>query len=184
MTITQLGPTLTAPDLAEAWDMYAGIFTDINTMAAQRHLMTRQEFTTVYHDPRVLKFYVHDQAGNLTGMSVLTQHLNAWPLISPPYFARRWPQHYARQAIWYVGFVGVQPHQRHGFRQLVNDMYAHVISNAGIVVMDFCTYNITRRRLPAITLKLLGGINAAADMETTDAQSFVVYRFDGNHGGA
>jgi hypothetical protein len=184
LSITPLTPTRTVPDLDEAWTAYAGIFAEINTMAAQRHLMTLEEFTTVYRDPRVLKFYIHDDNGNLAGMSVLTQHLDAWPLISPPYFARRWPQHYARNAIWYVGFVGVTPHHRHGFRRLVNDMYAHVISNAGIAVMDFCTYNVARRRLPAITLKLLAGINPAADMETADAQAFVVYTFDSIHGGA
>ncbi len=184
MSITQLKPTRTIPKLEEAWTAYAGIFAEINTMAAQRHLMTLDEFATVYHDPRVLKFYVHDDNGNLAGMSVLTQHLDAWPLISPPYFARRWPQHYQRKAIWYVGFVGVTPQHRHGFRRLVNDMYTHVIGNAGIAVMDFCTHNTVRRRLPEITLKLLGGLNPNADMETADAQSFVVYTFDGHNGGA
>jgi hypothetical protein len=177
MTITQQ-PTNIIPDLDEAWALYAHLFTEINELAAQRHLMTDDEFAAVYHHPNVLKFYVHDDAGLLAGMSVLTQDLDAWPLISPQYFARRWPEHYQHKAIWYVGFVGVLRHHPHGFRQLVNNMYTHVIGNAGIAVMDFCTYNITQRRLPAITLKLLGCLNPAADMETADAQSFVVYRFD------
>jgi hypothetical protein len=178
MTVTQLRPTATLPEVAEAWTLYTDVFAEVNALAAQRHLMTAEEFTAVYHDPRILKFYVHDQAGDLAGMSVLTQDLDAWPLISPPFFARRWPQHYARKAIWYVGFVGVAPHQLHGFRELVRNMYAHVSSNNGIAVMDFCTHNLTRRRLPAITLKLLAGINPAAGMQTADTQSFVVYDFD------
>ena len=184
MTTAQLKSAPGIPDVHEAWTSYANIFAEINTLAAQRHLMTVDEFATVYHDPRVLKFYVHDQNGDLAGMSVLTQHLDAWPLISPPYFARCWPQHYARKAIWYIGFVGVTPHHQHGFRQLVNDMYVHVISNTGIAVMDFCAYNTVRRRLPAVTLKLLGGINPAAGMQTADSQSFVVYRFDASTAGA
>lgn len=183
MTITQLPSTPTIPDVDEAWALYADIFTEINNLAAQRHLMTLDEFTAVYHNPRVLKFYVHD-AGNLAGMSVLTQDLDAWPLISPPYFARRWPEHYARRAIWYVGFVGVAPNSRHGFRELVSNMYAHVISNDGIVAMDFCTYNATERRLPQITRKLLGSINSATDMEMADSQTTVVYRFDQSTAGA
>jgi len=177
MTITQQS-TFAIPDIDDAWALYLRIFTEINELAAQRHLMTADEFAAVYHDPNVLKFYIHDDAGKLAGMSVLTQDLDAWPLISPRYFARRWPEHYARKAIWYVGFVGVVPHHSHGFRELVNNMYAHVHANAGIAVMDFCTYNMTQRRLPAITLKLLRWINPAASIETADAQTFVVYRFD------
>jgi hypothetical protein len=177
MTITEQA-TIAAPDLDEAWRLYADIFAEVNELAAERHLMTADEFTAVYHNPQVLKFYVHDEAGRLAGMSVLTQHLDAWPLISPPYFARHWPEHYARKAIWYVAFVGVAPHMPNGFRELVRGMYTHVIANAGIAVMDFCTYNVTHRRLPAITLKLLGWINPAATMQIADTQSFVVYRFD------
>ena len=184
MTITPLQPTTVVLDLGQAWALYADIFAEVNTLAAQRHQMTFEEFTTVYHDPRVMKFYVHDEAGDLAGMSVLTQDLDAWPLISPAYFARRWPEHFARKAIWYVGFVGVAPHRPHGFRDLVQSMYPHVIGNNGIAVMDFCTYNVAQRRLPAVTLKLLGWINPAASMETADSQQFVVYRFNQTTAGA
>ena len=185
MTLTQTQPTtLTVPPVDQAWQLYAELFAEINTLAAQRHLMTVEEFTGVYHDPRILKFYVHDDAGALAGMSVLTQDLDAWPLISAPFFARRWPQHYARKAIWYVGFVAVAPHRLHGFRELVGRMYAHVASNNGIVAMDFCTHNLTRRRLPAITLKLLEQMNPAAGMQIADAQSVVLFDFDHSHGDA
>ncbi|NMO57702.1 hypothetical protein HH310_41890 [Actinoplanes sp. TBRC 11911] len=177
MTIVQqVAPKI--PDVTEAWDLYSTLFADINVMAAQRHLMTADEFAAVYYDQRVLKFYVHDKNNALAGMSVLTQNLGAWPLISPPYFARRWPEHFARRAIWYVGFVGVAGRHVHGFRELIRNMYAHVIPDSGIAVMDFCTYNVTQRRLPDVTLKLLSWMNPAADMELADAQTFVVYRFD------
>lgn len=184
MTIAQLNPTPTIPDVDEQYALYAEIFAGINSLAAQRHLMTAAEFRTVYHDSRILKFYLHDETGALAGMSVLTQDLDAWPLISPPYFARRWPEHYARQAIWYVGFVGVTPHRPHGFRELVSRMYAHVISNSGIVVVDYCTYNMTRRRLATITHKLLSGLNPDAGMELADSQATVVYHFDQAYAGA
>jgi hypothetical protein len=166
-----------APDVEEAWAWYADTFFEINERAAQRHLMTYPEFAAVYHDPLVYKFYVHDH-GKLVGMSVLTNELEAWPLISPQYFAKRWPEHFKRSAIWYVGFVGVAPRYAHAFRQLVSDMYTHVIGCNGIAVMDFCSYNVSLRRLPEITLKLLGWINPAAGMEIADSQTFVVYSFD------
>ncbi|GAA2535037.1 hypothetical protein [Winogradskya humida] len=184
MTITALRSNPTVPDIDEAWALYTDLFAEVNTAAAQRHLMTPDEFATVFHDPRILKFYARDQAGKLAGMAVLTQYLEAWPLISPPFFARRWPEHFRRRAIWYVGFVGMMPRHLHGFRELVRDMYAHISSNNGIAVADFCTHNVTRRRLPAITLKLLAGINPDTTMQTADTQSFVAYDFDPANGDA
>ncbi|XVV10925.1 hypothetical protein ACQP2X_39720 [Actinoplanes sp. CA-131856] len=176
MTLAAHTPTI--PDLDAAWRLYAEIFAEVNELAAQRHLMTEAEFADVFHDPRILKFFVHDEAGDLAGMSVLTQDLSAWPLISPQYFARHWPQHYQRRAIWYVGFVGARPTYLHGFRELVSGMYPHVIASAGIAVMDFCAYNINQRRLPSITHKLLGWMNPDAGMHIADAQTFVVYDFN------
>lgn len=178
MTTIIARPAVRLTQIEEAWDLYRRLFTDVDELAAQRHLMTYEEFAEVYHDPRVLKLYEFDDSGHLIGMSVLTQHLDAWPLISPRYFARHYPSHFHRQAIWYVGFVGVLPRYPHVFRSLVERMYPPVIATNGVAVMDFCAYNLNVRRLPAITLRLLGSINSAASMEIADSQTFAVYRFD------
>jgi hypothetical protein len=179
MTITQERATRTViPDVDEAWALYVDLFTEVDELAAQRHLMTPAEFADVYADEDVLKFYAVDDKGTPIGMSVLTRRLEAWPLISPRFFARRWPELYQRQAIWYIGFVGVLPKHVHAFRQLVSDMYPFVIGTAGVAVMDFCTYNVTARRLPEVTLRLLGRLNPAAGMHVLDTQSFVLYHFD------
>jgi hypothetical protein len=182
MTVTQQ-PTIAAPPVAEAWALYADTFAEVNELAAQRHLMTLDEFVDVYHNPNVRKFFAYD-GGELVGMSVLTNKLDEWPLISPRYFARRWPEQYEREAIWYIGFVGVTPNHSHSFRDLIRQMYAYVISNNGMGVMDFCTYNLVDRRLGEVTHKLLSHINRDASMEVVDAQTTVLYRFDLPQGGA
>lgn len=176
MTITQ--QRIAVPALDDAWDLYAALFTDIDTLAAQRHLMTYAEFADVYHNPDVLKFYCYDDRGQPIGMSVLTRELEAWPLISPRYFARHFPDFYYQKSIWYVGFVGVKPHHLHGFRELVRLMYPYISRSDGIAVMDFCAFNTTIRRIPEVTLRLLSSINPAAGMQTVDAQTFIAYRFD------
>lgn len=183
MTVTEfpsgLQTAITVPCLNEAWNLYSAMFADIDELAAQRHLMTLAEFASVYHHPDVLKFYAHDDnTGRLIGMSVMTRHLEAWPLISPRYFARRWPHHFSEQAIWYVGFVGVQPRHIHGFHHLIAAMYPYVQATHGIAVMDFCSYNCATRRLPTITLKLLERLNPAARKEIADTQTFIAYQFD------
>ncbi|MFG2042101.1 hypothetical protein [Dactylosporangium sp. NPDC048998] len=50
-----------------------------------------------------------DDDGTIGGLSIYTNDLDAVPLIAPPYFARRWPQHYAERRIWYCGFVATSP---------------------------------------------------------------------------
>jgi hypothetical protein len=177
MTITQR-PTTVVPSLHEAYTLYADVFAEVNALAAQRHLMTEDEFANVYNNPGVLKFYVFDDDDKLIGLSVLTNDLAEWPLASQECYARRWPEHYARGAIWYVGFVGAAPNHSHAFRKLIVQMYKYVIGNNGLAAMDFCTYNMIERRLPEITLMLLGRINPAASMEVIDTQTTVLYRFD------
>lgn len=165
-----------AAGIDQAWELYEEVFAEVNDLAAQRHLMTYAEFQTVYHDGDVRKFYAHDEAGRLIGMATLTNNLAAWPLISPQYFARRWPHFYARRAIWYCGFVGARPNQ-HAFRNLVTDMYHLIHSNDGMTAMDFCTHNCITRRLPDATLKLLGRLDPTTSMEVADQQTFIVYHF-------
>src|SRR5688572_31979472 len=103
----------------DAHALYVKLFTPINALAAQRHLMTPPEFYGVANDERISKYLAY--AGDeLVGMSTLLNDLTAWPLLSPEFFRRRFPDEYAAGEIWYVGFVcadlaGV-------FRQLVTDM--------------------------------------------------------------
>lgn len=175
--MTTVEPRHVVATCEEAWSLYVDVFTEINRLAAQRHLMTHDEFQAVYHDTSIRKFYVRDEGGQMVGMAALTNSLAAWPLISPEYFARRWPRFYARRAIWYCGFVGARPNQLHAFRDLVTAMYQQIRSNNGMAAMDFCTYNDITRRLPEATLRLLGRLNHATTMEVADRQTFVVYRF-------
>ena len=41
----------------------------------------------------------------------MTAHLRSMPLVSPEYFARRWPERYAAGLIFYIGFLGGAPGQ-------------------------------------------------------------------------
>ncbi|WP_199515958.1 hypothetical protein [Nucisporomicrobium flavum] len=175
--MTAVAHTTGAPPIEQAWKLYEETFAEINGLAAQRHLMTYEEFQSVYHNDEVRKFYAHDRAGRLIGMATLTNNLAAWPLISPPYFARRWPHSHKRQAIWYCGFVGARPGQLHAFRDLVTDMYDLIRSNNGMAVMDFCTHNLITRRLPDATLALLSRLDPTTRMEVADQQTFIFYRF-------
>lgn len=170
-------------DVDEGWQMYCRIFDSVNTEAAQRHLMYWDEFLAVMQDDSVIKYFLQNDDGSLTGLSVLTNRLKSWPLISAPYFEKYFPDYYARDAIWYCGFVGVERSGTskpvHGFRTLVCAMLEDIHSNNGMTVMDFCHYNVARKRLPYVTASLLESLHPDTRMAQIDAQQFWAYRFDG-----
>lgn len=172
-----------------AWQSYRTAFEPINALAAQRHLMTYNEFETVMTDARVRKHFatvgghlVADGTvigGQVVGMSVITNDLWAWPLISPAYFARRWPTHYRQNRIFYVGFVLALPNAPiTTFRDLIADMAQPVFACQGIAVMDFCTANVDRK-VPAATDRILHRLHPDTNGDRVDAQEFWAWRFDG-----
>lgn len=170
----QLNPILRAA----AYELYEDRFTHINTLAAQRHLLTRPEFEDIAADRRITKYLAYDEDGRLVGISTLLNDLAAWPLLSPPYFARVFPDHYARQALWYIGFLGAAEDAVHVFSGLVGAMYPSVRANDGIALMDFCTANI-KRGLPRVTTLMLMRLDPAVQMTMLDQQSTMAFRFDG-----
>lgn len=169
---------LPAPVRDATYAMYAETFADINEMAAQRHLMTAAEFREVAADHRVRKLLARNTADELLGVATVTNVLEAMPLVSPPFYRRHYPNHYARQAVWYVGFVGVRPRAPHVFRAIVSDLYACTMSNQGVAVMDFCEYNETVVDIPGKTFKLLRQWNPNTRLHRVDRQSTWVFSFD------
>ena len=88
-----------------AWELYEGAFGELRSLAVQRHLMYQSEFDDVLLDSRIQKYLCLDDDGRLCGLSTYTNDLFAMPLIAPEYFARRWPELYHENKVWYCGFV-------------------------------------------------------------------------------
>lgn len=130
----------------DCWHLYLGAFTDLNRLAAQRHLMTPTEFNDVCSDPRITKYIAVRGDGAVAGMSVMTNDLSAWPLIAEPYFQHHWPVQYAAREIWYLGFACVEHpgHDGHVFEKLIEVMAEAPRAAHGLVFMDFCTANVAR----------------------------------------
>lgn len=131
---------------AQAYRMYVDAFADIARLAAQRHLMTGDEFTAVCTDPRIIKYVATTGSGAVTGMATLTNDLDAWPLVSTHYFAHHWPDLYMQRRIWYLGFACVAHPgvDGHIFESLIEHMSIPVRDAHGMVFMDFCTANVAR----------------------------------------
>jgi hypothetical protein len=161
----------------DAWGLYHEAFQEVNALAVQRHLMYRSEFEAMMGDPRVDKYLYLDHNGCLRGLATYTNDLDAVPLISPAYFARRWPEHYAQRRIWYVGFVCVASDAPGGFGEIVEALYRVVADTGGVVGLDFCQYNEQVRQLPQRVQTLLERLAADVQVERADSQSYWTYEF-------
>ncbi|MFE9319421.1 hypothetical protein ACIHDR_45835 [Nocardia sp. NPDC052278] len=168
-----IGPT---PDRDAAWTFYSETFTEINTMAAQRHLMRRDEFVDVMGDERIAKYLLFDDDNTIVGLGVSTNDLDAWPLISPAYFRCNYPEHYAARTLWYIGFIGVRPDLRGGFAAMLEAMSAPQRHAGGVALMDYCAFNVDEKAVLASSLRILGRYSDPR-MRTLDTQTFVAYEF-------
>ncbi|WP_104433293.1 hypothetical protein [Kineococcus xinjiangensis] len=132
-------------DTAAAWELYRSAFSRLEVLAAQRHLMTEGEFGQVAADARVRKLLAHcPDSGRLCGIASVTTDLAAMPLVSEPYFARRWPEEHAHRRIHYVGFVGVERRYRGSsgaFAALVAEICRPAVAEGGVVAVDVCRHN-------------------------------------------
>lgn len=168
------------PDLwSPVWQMYYSTFAEINESAAQRHMMTWEEFADTAVDRRIEKYVVTAGPGDGTpiGLGVQTTDLDAWPLISPEYFRHRWPKLYDENKIWYVGFVGVTGHHPGVFADLIVRMSAPTVAAGGVSVMDYCTTNV-ERGLPRAAHRILErGHDQQVITGRIDAQEFWAYDF-------
>jgi hypothetical protein len=94
------------------FELYLAGFESMKTRAAARHAFSREEFLDELADERICKHVAYDNAGCPIGMLTLTKDLDAVPWISPQYFEARYPDHFARNAIYYLGYVIVHPNHQ------------------------------------------------------------------------
>jgi hypothetical protein len=135
------------------WALYQRAFDDLRVLAVQRHIMVREEFDALMADERVDKYVVTDPdaGGTVAALATMTTDLSAVPLISPEYFAHRWPDLYARRRVWYVSFVAVEPaYQAHGVMQRIVDRMCDQVDGeeGGVICLDVCEHRETAQRLP------------------------------------
>ncbi len=133
-------------DLATlAWRVYHACFSQLETRAYQRHLMTPSEFTAQMQDERVDKLLVLDDAGQVVALATVTTDLAAVPLLSLPFFEDNYSDAYASGRIIYVPLIAAADHDREAFKILVEHVYYLAITRGCLVGMDVCRFNDLQR---------------------------------------
>jgi hypothetical protein len=133
-----IGPT------AEALlHLYHRAFEPLKIHAAARQVLTREEFLGQLEDHRVDKYVAWDANGEPAGIITLTRHLHAVPWISPEYFAARFPEQWARNAVYYLGFALARPTiQNPRFLDTAVRMAIETLATErAVIAYDICFYN-------------------------------------------
>jgi GNAT superfamily N-acetyltransferase len=171
---------IVAADLREqAWKLYLEAFDPLRHTAVQRHVMYDGEFDAVMADPRVDKYLIYDEDGTLQGLGTITNQMESMPLVSPDYFAARWPERLAEGRVFYIGFVAVHPNA-HGsgiFAELVQAMTSVVAACDGVAVLDVCRHNHKKLHLPRMISILASTWAPHVEMVDLDAQTYIGYDF-------
>ncbi len=165
-------------DLRErAWDAYCDAFAELRSAAIQRHVMTREEFDEVMADERVAVYLAQKPDGVVAAIATLANDLRAMPLVSPDFFAARWPEHYAAGRCWYIGFVGVRPQDQGGgaFALIVGTVAATLGPHGGVLVLDVPQRNMEGFHVPRAVKRIADAVVADVSYEMVDAQGYWAY---------
>jgi hypothetical protein len=159
------------------WAMYTEAFEPMRRLAAQRHVMFRDEYVDLVEDRRVTKIVATDGAG-VAGLAVVTSDLKAVPLIEPEYFEHLEPEFYARGHVWYTVFVCTRqgwPHPpRDTFARLIDKVAEPIRPVRGVCYMDYAQVRVDGG-LPWHANNLLREGHAEAVFDRVDAQTYYGY---------
>ena len=169
------------PDVVDRFhDLYVETFEPMATRAVARQVLHREEFVEEMSDPRVLKYVARDTSGEVVGLTTLTRDLETVPWISPQYFAAAYPEHTARDAVFYLGFTLVAPQHRrtHVFRSMIEEIIERVLDARGVCGWDVCAYNEEVLGFSTMIGELLTS-HADCTVEQVDAQTYSVVEMHG-----
>ena len=154
--------------------LYVETFGELAIRAVNRHLLRRDEFMSVMVDPRIDKIVIEDdETGEPVAMCTLTRHLETVDWVSPEYFAHHYPDHWARGAVYYLGFSLVASPRRRA--QLFSDLIVHVTkvvaADSAMCAWDICMFNNETIGL-ADAVEGIVSRTAAFDVRAVDTQTY------------
>nr|KEP23831.1 hypothetical protein DA06_04385 [Georgenia sp. SUBG003] len=175
--------TLSDDLIDEFWPTYLAAFEPLETRAAARHVLTREEFEEEMRDERILKVLAHDHEGRAAGLTTLATDLAAVPWVSSEFHARLYPEHAARGAIYYVGFTLAHPGHRRSlvFVDMLDALIDILVTGRVVCAYDVSRYNDETLRFAE---HLFARARSVSDLEVerVDVQTYYAATFHGPRG--
>lgn len=176
-------PAVLPPDVAEDFlKIYRAAFEPLEVKAAARQSLTDEEFLEEMAHPGVFKWLVYDDFERPCALSFMTNDLTIVPWISLPYYEARYPDHYARKAIYYFGSLLVHPDYQGTtvVKDLLKVAMAKVGADDAICAFDCCAFNIDAKHFPELVAEMSREVNTFVDAQEIDVQRYYAYEMKGN----
>jgi hypothetical protein len=158
-------------------EVYKAAFAPLATRAAARQSLTDEEFREEMRDARVTKLVAFDADDVAGAMVIVATDLTLVPWISVPYYATRYPEQFARGAVYYVNAAVVRPERQGGpwAKAVLDELYRFVAENRAVMAFDACGFNVDIVKLVEATSRAAQRI-AHVDAAELDQQRY--YAFD------
>jgi len=134
---------VTGPHAEYLYKLYRRAFDPLKPRAAARHVLTEDEFMAQMADERIDKYLAWEEDASPVGVIAMTRELAAIPWISPDYYAACYPDHWSRNAIYYLAYILINPAvRRTGFLETVTELLVKpMVSERAVLAYDMCSYN-------------------------------------------
>lgn len=171
-----IGRTVGADDARTMVELYRESVAPLAELAAGVQSFSDRELEEQLRNESVIKLVGRDGDGRPQAFCLTTTDLTIVPWISPAYFARRFPEHHERRAIFYIVTIVVQPDRQGGLwaYALLKDLTRVVASRHGIAAFDCCSYNQETVNVPELARRVAGRF-CDVDPLQVDTQQFYAY---------
>jgi hypothetical protein len=162
-------------DDAEAlWEAYHENFAPLAELAILQHLYPRDEILAELANPDILKI-VAWQDGRPVGLGMVTNVLEAVPQVSPEFLRAKYPDHAARNAIYFGILVMVSPRLRGRtlFGRIYTEMWQVPARAGGVLAFDVCEFNRTMFDTDTLTRRIASQF-PRAQVDVVDRQTWYV----------
>jgi len=167
---------LDSAEIGRFYALYQAAFEPMRTRAAARHLLTIDEFAAEMADERIEKYVANGDAAAV-GLTTMTTHLAAIPWIEPLFYLSRYPQQAARGALFYLGYILVDPRAEDtygAFKAMADSVLRRCADSDGVLAWDACVFNV-ERAIGRMTGRL--ETEWKARVEEVDRQAYFVAHF-------
>ena len=160
--------------------MYRAAFAPLEVLAPARQALTDDEFRAEMADPGVVKFVAWDATNTACALAFVASDLSAVPWVSVPYFAARFPEHFARGAVFYAGALLVRPDRQGGpwAKMVLEDLFRFIAEHRGVLAWDCCGFNAEIVHLPESVARAAHRVSYV-DVAELDQQRYYAYVVDG-----
>src|SRR5215212_5224947 len=167
------------PAAQTLYSLYRQAFEPLKAKAVARQVLTGDEFFGQMRDDRIDKYVAWEPHGEPIGLITLTRHLEAVPWVSPEYFEARFPEQWARKAVYYLGYLLARPvTRRTRFLETICKVSVEpLVAERAVIAYDVCSYNNDMLDL-AERISRLAPQFAGSHVHKLDAQVYYAVTFE------